>query len=32
LGILNALVKQQVSWKDPVVSDIAPLAPAGTSD
>lgn len=32
LGILNALVKQQIPWKNPIASDIAPLAPAGTSD
>jgi transposase len=32
LGILNAMLKQQVPWKAPLASDIAPLASAGTSD
>ncbi len=31
LGILNALVKQQVFWSAPTHSELAPLAPAGTS-
>lgn len=31
LGILNALVKQHVSWSEPTRSEPAPLAPAGTS-
>jgi hypothetical protein len=30
LGILNAIVKQQVFWKDPAALDISPLPPAGT--
>lgn len=29
-GILNAMVKQQVPWKNPMAVEIAPLAPAGT--
>lgn len=31
LGILNALVKNQVSWCDPTFAQPAPLAPTGTS-
>lgn len=30
LGILNALVKQQVSWNDPTTTESSPLALAGT--
>jgi hypothetical protein len=30
LGILNAMVKQQVFWNDPAALDISPLTPAGT--
>jgi hypothetical protein len=30
LGILNAIVKQQVFWKDSAALDISPLTPAGT--
>jgi hypothetical protein len=30
LGILNAIVKQQVFWKAPAALDISPLTPAGT--
>ncbi len=32
LGILNALVKQQVRWNDPTTPESSPLALAGTSD
>jgi hypothetical protein len=30
LGILNAIVKRHVFWKDPAALDISPLTPAGT--
>jgi transposase len=30
LGILNAMVKQQVPWKNPLEIETAPLVPAGT--
>lgn len=30
LGILNAMVKQQVPWKNPMAVETAPLTPAGT--
>jgi hypothetical protein len=30
VGILNAIVNQQVFWKDPAALDISPLTPAGT--